>query len=142
LDSLDSSSLYDDVGEKKAIPELILKQNIINAQDSMLLYERQMMSHFRSRGKFYREDIVAFESSLILLFGFLKEMIKDSGLKTENDRLVYKIFIRAERGEVFKPDTLLGLKNFLLRYLHLLNITNLIVSRGKGFEAEIEEDFA
>ena len=138
---MDSSELYDDVSEKKAIPELILKQNIINAQDSMLLYERNMMNNFRYRNRFYKVDIINFEGSIVLLFGFLKEMIKDSGLKTDNDKKIYSLLLKAELGKLFSAVVLIHLKNFLIRYLHILNLTNLFISGGKGFKGEIEDDF-
>ena len=58
LSSLDNKDLYDDVREKKALPELILKQNILNAQDVMLLSERKVMNSYRFTGKYFKYDLI------------------------------------------------------------------------------------
>jgi len=142
LDSLDSNDIYDDVKEKKALPELILKQNILNAQDIMLMSERRMMNNFRSRGIYYKDDLVEFQGNILLLFGFIKRMILDIGFpKNSDDNKIFSSLCIAERGRQFKAPNLIIFKNFLLKYLHKINITNLFMSKGKSFEEELNEDF-
>lgn len=140
LDSLDSNDIYDDVREKKALPELILKQNILNAQDVMLISERKMMNNFRYRNKFFKNDLIEFEGNIILLFGFIKRMILDTGLKKDSyDYKIFKLICDAERGKQFDAKYLIIFKNFLLKNLHTINITNLFIQKGKSFEQELEE---
>jgi hypothetical protein len=142
LDSLNASDIYDDVNEKKALPELILKQNILNAQDVMLLSERKMMNSFRFRRKFFRNDLIEFQGNIILLFGFIKRMILDIGLSpASNDYKIYKLLCEAERGKQFDARALIVFKNFLLKHLHSINITNLFMSKGKSFSQELDDDF-
>lgn len=142
LDSLDSDDIYDDVKEKKALPELILKQNILNAQDVMLMSERRMMNNFRSRGIYYKDDLIEFQGNILLLFGFIKRMILDIGFSKDSDDFkIFKSLCIAERGKQFKASNLITFKNFLLKYLHKINITNLFMSKGKSFEEELNDDF-
>lgn len=145
---MDEGDIYDDVNEKKALPELILKQNILNAQDAMLISERKMMNNFRSTRKWYKQDLVEFEGNIILLFGFIKRMMLDQGIakKDENgkpstDYTIYKLLLQAERGKQFSGNHLVVFKNFLLKYLHKINITNLFTSRGSDFRHEIDSEF-
>jgi hypothetical protein len=140
LDSLDQNDIYDDVKEKKALPELILKQNILNAQDVMLMSERKMMNAFRYRNKYFKNDLIEFEGNIILLFGFIKRMILDTGIKKNSyDYKVFKLLCEAERGRQFNANYLIVFKNFLLKNLHTINITNLFMQKGKSFEQELEE---
>lgn len=140
LESLDKSEVYDDVSEKKALPELLLKRNIMEAQENMLVSERKMMHSFRLYRRFYFQQVVAFESDIILLFSFIKAMIIDYGIK-DNDKMVYLALVRSENGQHFNPDKLIVFKNFLLKYLHLLNITNLFQGGGKSFEQKLKEQY-
>ena len=142
LDSMDKNDIYDDVKEKKALPELILKQNILISQDVMLISERKLMNSYRSTGKFFKQDLIEFEGNIVLLFGFIKRMILDIGLKKGSTD--YKIFIllcKAEYGQQFDAKPLITFKNFLLKYLHKINITNLFMQKGKSFEKELEDEF-
>ena len=142
LDSMDSGDIYDDVREKKALPELILKQNILNAEDVMLMSERKMMNSFRYRNTYFRNDLIEFQGNILLLFGFIKRMILDIGLSKKSiDYQIYLLLYRAERGRQFNAPELITFKNFLLKYLHKINITNLFMSRGKSFEQELADDF-
>jgi len=142
LDSLDRNDLYDDVKEKKALPELILKQNILNAQDVMLMSERKLMNNFRATGKYFKQDLIEFEGNIVLLFGFIKRMILDIGIsKNSSDYKIYLFLVEAEKGRQFNASALIMFKNFLLKYLHKINITNLFMSKGKSFEQEIDDDF-
>lgn len=139
---MDRGDIYDDVLEKKALPELILKQNILNAEDSMLISERKLMNNFRSYRKYFRQDLVEFEGNILLLFGFIKRMVLDIGIKKSSpDYQVFVLLCRAERGRQFSAPELITFKNFLLKYLHKINITNLFMPKGKSFVAEVDEDF-
>lgn len=140
LDSVDPGSITDDVENKKALPELILKANILQAEDQMLLKERDMMNNYRLFKKFDRHSVSEFEGSIILLFGFIKQMIIDKGYK--GDEVVFKKMIALEHGASFKnPVMLLELKDFLLKYLHIINITNLFQSKGKAWRDELSEEY-
>lgn len=143
LDSDDEKEIFDDVSEKKAIPELILKGNILQAQDKMLISERNMMNNFRASGykRFYANDVIIFSGDIVLLFGFIKQMILDSGLKSENDKNTYKRLLELENGVYYGTKSLISFKNFLLKYLHLLNLTNLFVSQGKNWKDEIKGEY-
>jgi hypothetical protein len=142
LDSLDSGDIYDDVKEKKALPELILKQNILNAQDIMLTSERKLMNGYRYNRRFARQDLIEFEGNIILLFGFIKRMILDKGLKKGSiDHKVFVHLCNAEKGSQYRAEHLIVFKNFLLKYLHEINITNLFMSKGKSFKQELDDDF-
>jgi len=142
LDSLDSNDIYDDVKEKKALPELILKQNILNAQDVMLMSERKLMNNYRYTRNYSKQDLIEFEGNILLLFGFIKRMILDIGIsKDSNDFKIFMLMCKAENGRQFDAKPLIIFKNFLLKYLHKINITNLFMSKGKSFERELEDEF-
>ena len=139
---MNEGDIYDDVAEKKALPELILKQNILNAEDIMLMSERKLMNNFRYRRQYFKNDLIEFEGNILLLFGFIKRMILDIGLKKNTmDHKIFLLLNEAERGRQFDANTLITFKNFLLKYLHKINITNLFTSRGKSFEQELNDSF-
>lgn len=140
LDSLDSEDVYDDVVEKKAMPELILKANILQAQDLMLNTERKVMTNYRFSGAFFKSDEVEFAGTICLLWGFIKQMVIDYGV-SKDDVAEYKDILLLERGRSFNLFRLIDLKNFLLKYLHLLNITNLFVSKGSSWYKELESEY-
>lgn len=135
----DPDSIYDDVVEKKALPELILKANILQAQDNMLITERKMMMNYRLYKKFDRGSVAEYEGALILLFGFIKNMIADKGYK--DDEAFFDDLCRLERGSRFKIMRLLALRDFLLKYLHVINITNLFQTKGKGWLEEVKDEY-
>jgi hypothetical protein len=139
LDSTDKDEVYDDVSEKKAIPELILKRDIFEAESAMLLAERVLMNNFRRYGKFFDDDKINFEGNIILLFGFIKYMIIDAKIKPV-DKLTYFKMLRLESGARLPVPDLILLKNFLLSELHVLNLANLFVSNGSGWKKDIEDE--
>lgn len=139
LDSLDSEDVIRDVHEKKALPELILKQNILEAEDLMLMSERKMMLNYRLYKRHARRDVVEFEGNIVLLFGFIKQMIKEKLLKEDNQ--VFNELVQLEIGKEFDVTRLFVFKNFLLKYLHSINITNLFQASTKGWEEEIDNEY-
>ena len=133
-------NIYDDADEKKALPELRLKENIISAQEMMLISERKMMNSFRYRNKYFKNDLIEFEGNIILLFGFIKRMILDTGIKRNSyDYKVFLLLCEAERGKQFNANYLIIFKNFLLKNLHNINLTNLFMSKGKTFDQKFSE---
>jgi len=139
---LDKTNLYDDANDKKTLPELRLKENIISAQESMLISERRLMNNYRYRKQFFKQDLIEFEGNILLLFGFIKRMILDRGLKKSSfDYKLYLLLCEAERGRQFSASNLITFKNFLLKYLHEINITNLFMSKGKKFEEKFNDAF-
>jgi hypothetical protein len=141
LDSMDKDELFDDVVEKKALPELVLKQNILNAQDTLLISERVLMNNRRTYGRYFRQDVNIFAGNIVLVFSFIKYMVLDKGLKNEKDQNVFKKIIQLEKGNDFEVKDLLIFKNFILKYLHLLNLTNLLQTGGKSFKAKFDEEY-
>jgi hypothetical protein len=135
LTSLDSEDIYDDVVEKKALPELILKANILMAQDVLLTSERILMTNYRLSGKFGREDIINFEGNLVLLWSFIRQMVEEQGISTENKKY-YSMLLDLEFGKrISRTSDLFYVRNFLMSCLHKINITNLFQSKGKSFDS-------
>lgn len=126
--------------DKRALPDYNnLKLNIQMAQDGMLKAEKSMMLNYRFTGRFSRNDLIEFEGMILLLFGFLKYMIIEIGFKDKRDKEIFDLLIKAEYGASFKPKVLLHFKNFLLKYLHRLNLTNLLRSGDKSFDDVLNE---
>ena len=134
--------IYDDAVEKKTLPELRLKENIINAQEMMLISERKMMNRFRYNRNYSKIDLIEYEGNILLLFGFIKRMILDKGINRKSyDFKIYSWLCEAEKGRQFDAKYLTIFKNFLLKYLHTLNLANLFMSSGKSFEQKFNDSF-
>lgn len=140
LNKTDSAELYDDVEEKKAIPELILKADILVAQQAVLILERKIMGVYRKYRTYSFSDKADFESALVLLFGYTKNMILDKGV-LEKDKELWSDMLKLEGGASFKLSRLLILKNFLLRQIHRLGLTDLLLKRGKSFDEQLEDEY-
>lgn len=140
LNTTDSEQLYDDVEEKKAIPELILKADILKAEEAVLLLERRLMNVYRRYRTYSAADKADLEGAMVLLFSYVKDMIEEKGiLKDERD--LWDDMLSLERGASFKLSRLLSLKNYLLKNLHRLGITNLLLNRGKSFEQQLNDEY-
>lgn len=140
LSSTDSEEVYDDVEEKKAIPELILKADILKAEEAILLIERKLMGFYRRYKNVSVGDKADFEAALVLLFSYTKHMVEEKGILKEDTEL-WSDMLALERGKSFKLSRLLSLKNFLLKNLHRLGITNLLLARGKSFEQQLNDEY-
>ena len=140
LESINKDEVYDSSSEKQAIPELQLKQNIIIAEKQMIDSFEKMIYHYKMYRRFIFQDVVIFECSVLGLFNYIKAMMVDYGIR-EKDRETYKALLRCEYGEHFSPPVLIGFKNLLLQYLHLLNLTNLFKGGSASFEQKIREQY-
>lgn len=140
LEGVKEELIYDSSVDKKAIPELLLKQAIIISERDMIDAFENMIFHFKMYNRFIFQDVIMFECKILKLFNYIKAMMIDYGI-SGNDLETYKLLVRCELGEHFNAKTLIIFKNFLLKYLHLLNITNLFKSQGLPFDIKIKEQY-
>jgi hypothetical protein len=142
LDSLDKNELYDDVVEKKAMPELILKQNILIAEDNMLMSKREMLNYYRQNGVYNSELVNRFIGDMILLFDFIRDMIAELEKKSRDKRFHQLEELDNSKCIAISPRNivlLLDLKNYLTASLHKINITNLFQRKGAGFSEKMRD---
>lgn len=137
LSTTDGADIYDDVVEKKALPELILKGNILEAQDTLLLSKRSLMQNFYTQGRFFNEDIISFKVNLLFLWDFISQMVLDQGIETD-DKRYFIIISKLQMGKNdIKVKDLIYTSDFLMKCLHKLNITNLFQSKGSDYKSKV-----
>lgn len=141
--------VVDEVLDRKAKPDVLVKYYIINAWALVARYEAVMKYN---RLWLYRDvrygvqDEANFQSSTGLLFSLIKYMTRDKidELKKVNkekyarDCELFELSESLEyRRRTFSIEEVFRIKNFVFEYLHLLNITNLL---DAGDEYALDED--
>jgi len=131
------SKILDNSGEKNAIPEMRFKQDIFILVNEMILANKRLDENFYRRNRNYRLiDKIEFMTCITAVFKLLKNMIREKELDKNSDHV--KIFNRLIKLEYHEIDPevseLIKMENFLLAYAHKLNLTNLLLKGGRGFE--------
>lgn len=122
--------------DKKAIPELRYKFNLFVAQERLIASVETLRTNaVLNNNRYSPIDEARLRSSLATLFMYLKYMIleKDNYLKKEREWNIDKQnFMRlnelALRGSKFSTRKYLEMADFLLYWMHELNLTNLLKS--------------
>jgi hypothetical protein len=138
LSKLDAEDLADDVfEEKKALPDLVLKRYIFEAQNNMIVAHKVLlMNRNRNGGHTNPLDVTVLKSTLISLFSFVNEMAKENKYlylddiphPIYNKRFTdYALMIKLIYFEDLDINTLIRLYLYNLNILHRLNLTNLFL---------------
>lgn len=126
--------------ERKALPELLLKQQIAINDRGLLIHSFKVLERNRrlNNGQISQFDKSMFESELCGLFLDIKTMIKCRRKwesMAEFEKSQYNKLVRLVNGESkFKLSELVSMMNYLLNMLHDLNLTNLLISEKDPFE--------
>jgi len=124
--------------KREAIPELRFKLAIFDALRDMVLAEKKMMMNksIHKRNKAIDIDKFEFQNSIIVLYSYLKYMIKHNIDKADlNDKVLYNELEKLEYGsKTFSDKELIEMKNFILKYLHLLRLTDLTRKKIDAFD--------
>jgi hypothetical protein len=108
--------------------------------ENMNICEKELMSNYRTHGRYFKEDVIKYESSIILCWNFISQMVIEFGVNDE-DMSKYQNICQLRRGKRFNVPTLLELSLFIYKYLHLLKLSNLFIPTGKNWQEEIEDEY-
>ena len=94
-----------------------------------------MFRFYEKTGKYNKVHLIIFKSKLIKLFKMIKEMIKSSKKLSDSHKSVYLEIheFSVHKVEVNDVSTLMRFLDFLIFYLHELNLTNLLLPAQTGF---------
>jgi hypothetical protein len=126
--------------DKKALPELLLKQQIaITDRGAVIRSFKELERNKRmNNGIINIADKAMFESELAGLFLDIKDMIKcKKSYKSMNqyERINYERLVKLVTGKTsFGLPELIQMMNYLLQMLHNLNLTNLLINERDPFE--------
>lgn len=143
LTSFNEEGIDKDIREQRALPDLIFKYGIFKAQEEMIQAKMDMKfnkrAHFtadapRGAMRVNPQDLHTLASKIDGLFSRLKFMIaeKMKEITLESDRFKYneRLFLKLcelQSGKLrYTEQDLLELEDFLCRYMHDLNLTNLL----------------
>ena len=139
MNPLTSKRNNNDSDDKKAYPELLLKQQIAIIDRNKVISAFKTLEQNRKANpgrKIDCEDKVLFEAELAGLFLDIKDMIKS---KTSNNMSDYEqknynnLILLVKGKENFVLAELISMMNYLLKMLHILNISNLLINQPDAF---------
>lgn len=141
--SQSEGSIREDTEKKKMFPELIFKSNIIEVHKELLEAEEVMNKFYEKTGKYNQVHVIILKGKIIKLFKMVKEMIKKSSKMDSAHERVYSELWRFSVHEVEVNDvkTLMRFIDFLIYYLDELNLTNLLMSAGRGFISKMNDEY-
>jgi len=140
MPSLNKNSNEGSFEDKKALPELLLKQQIaITDRGAVISSFKELEKNKRMNcGRIDVADKAIFESELAGLFLDLKDMIKSKKSyksMTVYERTNYERLVGLVTGKTnFGLPELIQMMNYLLMMLHSLNLTNLLITERDPFE--------
>lgn len=160
LPKFNEEALLNDIQEKRAIPDLIFKFNIFKAHQEMIEAKARMMYNKRAlfagrgslAGRVDVSDLHDLANKIDSLFCMLKYMILDKlnergkipahKQAANKEKIIYDKLIQLNNGRYIKYSELdlLEMMDFLTKYMHELNFTNLLLS-DTDFVKELEDSF-
>jgi hypothetical protein len=125
--------------DKKALPELLLKQQIAIIDRGLVISSFKTLERNRrmNNGVIGLVDKAVFESELAGLFLDVKDMIKSKKsfkLMSPYERDNYSNFLLLVNGKSFVLSDLVVMMGYVLRMLHVLNLTNLLINERNPFD--------
>lgn len=126
--------------DKRAIPELLLKQQIVVIRrDAMIRSHGQLFYNMRlNNGVTNPPDVAAFEREIIELYKHLKDMILEQTPYSKLDKS-QKVILDDLHGleryqKRFPVSRLIVFSDYLLRKVHDLNLSNLLIKETNPFD--------
>ena len=126
--------LNDAVDDRKALPDMILKRIIFEAQDRMNKAEAALVyNRLKTGGYENKLDVFRLRVSILECWRLIGEMALDVKIKNINDRRTYPDFDdyqlveRLYSSKDVKSSMLHHLVAYLQHCLHKLNLTNLLI---------------
>jgi hypothetical protein len=135
-----NTDIYDDAEDQGTLAELRLKENIILAQESMLLSKQKMTNYFRRMRRYDKSDMIVLEGNILLVWDFIQQMVLSKGIK-DSEKKEYDLIKKANKGNQLEGNNLIILVDFIQKKLHEINIANLFMSKGKTFEQKLKDKF-
>lgn len=126
--------------DKKALPELLLKQQIAITDRGLVINAFKTLEKNKrmNNGQVNQVDKAVFEAELAGLFLDIKTMIqskKKLANMTEFERTNFMNLSKLVRGESnYRLQDLVAMMNYLVWMLHDLNLTNLLIREAGPFD--------
>lgn len=150
----DTGTIEEDVIRQVALPELRQKLNIFTALDEVEKAQRKLYGSYKLSGRYNKIDKHEWESWIITLFNFIKEMTREKieewrGVVTDPDaptkyvlhkELFHKMELM-EQGKEYPIKISFALKNFVICYMHELALTNLLRRQENPLD-DLKESYA
>lgn len=136
------------VDEKKALPDMVLKRYIFDAQHRMSDCERMLVYNYYRNGKNYNPlDKLRFRLSILECWRLIGEMTLEVKLRNLNGKRTYDVddcdlILRLYETNDYRPMSvpmLHHLCSYINHALHVLNLTNLLID-SIPFDSS-EEDY-
>ena len=140
--SMNNAELGVAVEEKKALPDMILKRHIFDAQRDMVRTHSDLMyNSLRNGGRVSEIDEYKLKSAIINLFGMIGEMAYENGYFNLNDKTTFKktdyeymqelLYLKQlDNDHDLAVKKLIRLAQYNLNLLHRLNLTNLLIDNS------------
>lgn len=142
---MDREELENAVDQKTALPDMVLKRQYFQAQESMTLAEAKLMFGFFQNDGFYNElDVYRFRSAILGVFRPISGMIEEakvwnwiaieSPLVLAKNRVKtdYDLCLKLTNYAPLDVSTLIHLAGYLHFCLHRLGLTNLLLDTSDG----------
>jgi hypothetical protein len=136
-----SGNEYTSYEDKKALPELLLKQQIAIIDRGLVITAFKTLEKNKrmNNGIISQIDKGCFEAELAGLFTDIRNMIKSKKRYTsmnDYEKRNYNNLVKlVDQGyEGFKLSDLVSMMNYLMRMLHDLNLTNLLINERGPFD--------
>jgi hypothetical protein len=140
LSRMTRNEVNEEVDAKRALPDLVLKRVIFEAQERMYDAETTLMyNQLRNNGMTNDSDIYRFRVCILKLFRLIGEMAKEGGCLGLPPNGKHPLYDRYDwellmddlaYGKPFKLHMLIRFSAYLTFALHTLNLTNLLISEG------------
>lgn len=137
--------LDEEILNSEAIPEVKLKWFIFEALNRLQVSKHRMVKLRLASRSIDRNNKADIAGDIVCLFDYIKNMmivrmgeLNQSAKNDEyikQDKAMFEKIERLERGREYSVDTLLDMVDFLLRYLHLLHLTNLLRTEEDALES-------
>ena len=126
--------------DKKALPELLLKQQIAITDRGLVISAFKTLERNKrmNNGIVNTQDKAWFESELCGLFLDIKTMIQSKrkySVMSDTEKLNYRSLCKLVMGsQNYTLQELIGMMNYLMAQLHDLNLTNLLINERGPFD--------
>lgn len=130
---LDRSELNKAVDDRKALPDMILKRIIFEAQDRMNKAESVLVyNRLKTGGYFNNLEIYRFRISILEVWRLIGEMALDVKILNLFSEKVYEVndcelMLRLYSNKPMNIHLLHHLAGYVTHCLHVLNLTNLLI---------------
>ena len=121
------------VDDKKALPDMILKRIIFEAQDRMNKAESQLVyNRLKSAGFNSPLDVIRFRTSILECWRLIGEMALEVNIRNLFKDKTYELddcdlILRLYSNRIVSIDRLHHLAGYIQHCLHVLNLTNLLI---------------